>query len=206
MGVLNVNKYWQEYSGGRQPQFIEGPSFKMVLPVGKHFYDGNQDGNQDSNQDSNQDTPEKSKVKFIVSSKKMYDLLQALNETIAGQKNKISLLDSFLFKSESYPEKKLEKIRHLIEQRNEYWLPILDFCFSPKSRKEILDMLEVSNQTKNFKNIVQPLVEIGLLNRTIPDKPTSGYQKYYTSNDGKKIIYLLKEMADKKEGDFSSGE
>jgi ATP-dependent DNA helicase RecG len=50
-GVLNVNKYWQEYSNGGKPQFIEGASFKIVLPVSDKFFTGNQDGNQDSNYD-----------------------------------------------------------------------------------------------------------------------------------------------------------
>jgi ATP-dependent DNA helicase RecG len=64
----------------------------------------------------------------------------------------------------------------------------------PKSRKEILETIKLSNQTKNFKTIIQPLVEIGLLKRTIPDKPTSGNQKYFTSNSGKKIIHLLEDL------------
>ena len=78
-----------------------------------------------------------------------------------------------------------------MEGRNKYWNPILEYCLTPRSRKEILDNLQVSNQTKNFKTIVQPLVELGLLLRTIPDRPTSGYQKYFTSSNGKKLLYLL---------------
>ncbi len=50
-GVLNVNKYWQTYGKAAKPEFIEGASFKIVLPVSDTFFTGNQDGNEDSNQD-----------------------------------------------------------------------------------------------------------------------------------------------------------
>ena len=32
-GVLNVNKYLPFYSPGKKPQFIEGNSFKMIIPL-----------------------------------------------------------------------------------------------------------------------------------------------------------------------------
>lgn len=32
-GVLNVNRFIKEYSGTDSPQFIEGPIFKMVIPI-----------------------------------------------------------------------------------------------------------------------------------------------------------------------------
>ena len=94
----------------------------------------------------------------------------------------------------NYTKEQLQKVKHLIDQRNEYWLRILNTCIIPKSKKEILESIQLSNQTKNFKTIIQPLVDIGLLNRTIPDRPTSGNQKYLTSNNGKKIIYLLEDL------------
>ena len=51
-GVLNVSKYWQVYSKGTKPQFIEGATFKIVLPLNDQFFTGNEDGNQDGNQDA----------------------------------------------------------------------------------------------------------------------------------------------------------
>jgi ATP-dependent DNA helicase RecG len=54
-GVLNVNKYWQAYGKAAKPQFIEGATFKIILPVSNTFFVSNEDGNQDSNQDGNQD-------------------------------------------------------------------------------------------------------------------------------------------------------
>jgi ATP-dependent DNA helicase RecG len=55
-GVLNVSKYWQVYSNGTKPEFIEGATFKIVLPLSDHFFIGNQDSNQDGNQDGKIDS------------------------------------------------------------------------------------------------------------------------------------------------------
>lgn len=193
-GVLNVNKYWQEYSDGGKPQFIEGSSFKIILPVSDNFFTGNEGSNQDGNQDGNQD-----KRKVAISSN---ELLEKLKELIYDppQIKILSTLEDFLFKIDKrdYTERQLQQVKHLIDQRNEYWLPILKDCLVPKSRKEILENIHLSNQTKNFKNIIQPLVDIGLLKRTIPDRPTSGHQKYFTNNNSKKIIYLLEDLNENK--------
>lgn len=51
-GVLNVSKYWQVYSKGLKPEFIEGATFKIVLPLSEQFFTGNQDSNQDAIIDS----------------------------------------------------------------------------------------------------------------------------------------------------------
>ncbi len=175
-GVLNVSKYWSLYSKGVTPAFIEGATFKIVLPFGEQFFIGNQASNQDGNQGSNQDGT-KERMKFIVSSQALLEKIQALTHESSNKS--------------IYTNEQLHKVKHLLDERNAYWLPILNACIFPKSRKEILGFLHLSNQTKNFKTIIQPLVDHGLLNRTLPDKPTSGYQKYITSNNGKKIVYLL---------------
>lgn len=54
-GVLNVNKYQQAYVRAAKSQFIEGATFKIILPVSEIFFTGNQDGNEDGIQDGNQD-------------------------------------------------------------------------------------------------------------------------------------------------------
>ena len=194
-GVLNVNKYWQTYGKAAKPEFIEGVTFKIVLPITDTFFTGNQDGNQDSNQDGNQDERIGSKIKIVVSSQELLEKIQALINEFSKAKP-LTLLEDFLYgvEKKNYTEQQLQKVKYLIDQRNEYWLPILNTCLVPNSRKEILETLHLSNQTKNFKTIIQPLVDIGLLSRTIPDRPTSGNQKYFTSNNGKKIIHLLKDL------------
>jgi ATP-dependent DNA helicase RecG len=67
-------------------------------------------------------------------------------------------------------------------------MDILEFCKEPKSRKEILDMLEVYDHPKNIKQYIKPLVDLGYLAQTDPDKPNSSKQKYYTTSEG--LSYL----------------
>lgn len=63
---------------------------------------------------------------------------------------------------------------------------ILLFCIpKPRSRAEIFNEIGMSNETRNFNNNIQPLMQKGLLNMTEPDKPRSRNQKYVTSKAGK---------------------
>jgi len=39
-GVLNVNRFVKEYSGSSNPQFIEGATFRVVIPVGEGLNEG----------------------------------------------------------------------------------------------------------------------------------------------------------------------
>ncbi|MDR3259476.1 MAG: putative DNA binding domain-containing protein [Fusobacteriaceae bacterium] len=57
---------------------------------------------------------------------------------------------------------------------------LLKFCCIPRSRKEIAAYLGVSTIFYVTKNYINPLVENGKLALTIPDKPKSTLQKYYT--------------------------
>ena len=59
---------------------------------------------------------------------------------------------------------------------------ILEFCKVPRTRKEIADYLGIETIFYVTKNYIQPLVESGQLKLTIPDKPKSRNQKYYTQN------------------------
>lgn len=61
---------------------------------------------------------------------------------------------------------------------------ILFFCEKPKSRKEILDMLQLSNHTKNFEKHIKPLIDRELISMTMPDKPQSSKQRYETTKKG----------------------
>ena len=65
---------------------------------------------------------------------------------------------------------------------------ISDFCKKPKSRKEILDYLELSNRSSNFKDNIKPAIEAGLLEMTIPNKPNSPNQRYRTTEKGIQLL------------------
>ena len=57
-------------------------------------------------------------------------------------------------------------------------LDIVNFCSVPRTAKEIMDRLGITNQTKNRQHYITELVEKGYLELTIPKNPTHMNQKY----------------------------
>ena len=55
---------------------------------------------------------------------------------------------------------------------------IRNFCSVPRTAQEIMDRLGITNQSKNRRKYVTSLVELGVLERSIPDKPNDPNQKY----------------------------
>ncbi len=68
---------------------------------------------------------------------------------------------------------------------------VLNDCQEPKSRDEIFDEIGLYKNTKNFQNHIKPLIELGWLHLTLPNKLTSRDQKYYTTNLGKKLLDII---------------
>lgn len=57
---------------------------------------------------------------------------------------------------------------------------LLEYCRTPRSRKEIADFLNIKTTFYVTANYINPLLEKGFLQMTIPDRPKSRLQKYYT--------------------------
>ena len=57
---------------------------------------------------------------------------------------------------------------------------IIDYCSMPRSREELADKFGFGAPTYFIKTYVTPLIEEGKIKMTIPDKPKSKFQKYYT--------------------------
>jgi ATP-dependent DNA helicase RecG len=55
---------------------------------------------------------------------------------------------------------------------------LIDFCLSPKSRKEMQEFIDITSRKYFHKAFLAPLLESGQLQMTIPDKPNSSNQKY----------------------------
>ncbi len=55
---------------------------------------------------------------------------------------------------------------------------IKNFCSVPRTAQEIMDRLKISNQSKNRQKYITSLIELGVLERTIPEKPNDPNQKY----------------------------
>ena len=55
---------------------------------------------------------------------------------------------------------------------------IIQFCSIPRTAKEIMDHIGYYNNSKNMTAYVRPLLEMGYLEMTEPEKPNSKNQKY----------------------------
>lgn len=67
------------------------------------------------------------------------------------------------------------------------------YCREPRATKEIMGILELKHWKTFRSNYLQPLLDDGWLEMTVPDKPTSSKQKYRLTVKGRK---LLAELAD----------
>jgi ATP-dependent DNA helicase RecG len=56
---------------------------------------------------------------------------------------------------------------------------LIEFCKMPRTRKEIAEYLGLSSVTYAIKTYVQPLIDTGIINLTLPDAPSSPKQKYF---------------------------
>lgn len=59
---------------------------------------------------------------------------------------------------------------------------LLQFCRIPRSRKEMLDYLELTDRMYFQKQILKPLIQEGAIKMTLPDKPKSKNQKYVVTD------------------------
>jgi ATP-dependent DNA helicase RecG len=57
---------------------------------------------------------------------------------------------------------------------------LLKYCRTPRSRQEIIEFVGFSRYY-TMDTIIKPLIELGKLKMTLPDKPKSSNQKYYTN-------------------------
>lgn len=56
---------------------------------------------------------------------------------------------------------------------------LLEFCSSPKSRKEMQEFCGIKTREYFRKHILKPMIENKMIRQTIPDKPKSRNQKYF---------------------------
>lgn len=75
---------------------------------------------------------------------------------------------------------------------------ILNYCKEPKSKDELFEELGLYKNTKNHNHHIKPLLVAGWLNLTLPNKPTSKNQQYYTTELGKKLLLLISEEQETK--------
>ena len=72
------------------------------------------------------------------------------------------------------PEMRAEMALHQADK------DLIAFCKIPRTRQEIADYLGIKVSSYFMKRYIQPLVDAGKLRMTIPDKPKSSKQKFYS--------------------------
>lgn len=68
--------------------------------------------------------------------------------------------------------------KDVLEEHESETDKLLDFCMTPRTRREIADFLGINTIFYVMQHYVQPLLESGELAMTIPDKPKSRNQKF----------------------------
>ena len=140
--------------------------FVVIIPVNEVFLleDGNQDKSK-IDQDkpkSNQDKTEIDQDKLKIDQDK---ILENLEKNLLRNNKK---------------EYKKQMLKRMIDT--------LIYCDIAKTRVEILEHIGLTNHTRNFKEYIEPMVEMGFLKRTLPEIPTSRNQKYIITIEGNKLI------------------
>ena len=82
-------------------------------------------------------------------------------------------------------EQVAEQVTEQVTEQVEKSKKIIEFCKTPKSASEIMDFLGLKHREHFRAKIIQPLLKQGFLKPTIPDKPTSSKQKYYSTKEKK---------------------
>lgn len=59
-------------------------------------------------------------------------------------------------------------------------LDLIRFCKTPRTRKELSDYLGLNSVTYAIQTRVMPLVEQGVIRMSIPEKPSSSKQMFYS--------------------------
>ena len=77
---------------------------------------------------------------------------------------------------------------------------VISFCDVPRSTKELLDMVGRSDRTKFKRFVLRVLMDDGVLEWTIQDKPNSRHQKYRLTAKGRKLAATLAKNAAKPKG------
>ena len=68
---------------------------------------------------------------------------------------------------------------------------IVVIASKPIDIKTLMEILNQTNRTRFKKGFVDPLINEGLINYTIPDKPNSPKQKYVITEKGRKLLEAL---------------
>jgi len=72
---------------------------------------------------------------------------------------------------------KIEGVREEVKITQEKLNSLLKYCSTPKSKKEMQDFCGIKSDEHFRVKVIKPLLKLGLVKMTIPDKPNSRNQK-----------------------------
>ena len=101
---------------------------------------------------------------------------------IVRESHKVSDIDSGLRHSGADLDTNSKRVPLTKKQKD-----IVNFCSVPRTSREILDRLGMSNQTKNRERYITPLVIAGYLQMTNPENPKTRNQRYMKVNLAKGV-------------------
>lgn len=190
-GVRNIAKYLAEYNKGAVPIFIENDIFRTEIPLIQRDLSPFSEGiltllNIDNKLDLSK-VPVSADVKGSEQKDFIYNLLLKWNKEGVKMQNidwvNKTISNDIWEKAENWTDK-----NELIQKRNIYLLQILFYCLEALPLDEVLSKMGYTNKQSFRDRYLKPLFNEGLLERTIPDKPNSKYQRYKTSNKG--LLFL----------------
>ena len=69
---------------------------------------------------------------------------------------------------------------------------LIVFCTEARSFGEMLAFMGLTDRTKFRRKYIRPLLEAGIIEQTMPEKPNSRNQKYQLTAKGLELIEHLK--------------
>jgi ATP-dependent DNA helicase RecG len=75
---------------------------------------------------------------------------------------------------------------------NAEMIKLMDFCHESKGFQALLQYMGWKDRTKFRRQFISPLLELGLIERTIPEKPNSSKQEYFVTNIGRNVLEKIK--------------
>ena len=105
----------------------------------------------------------------------------------------LNSLDTLNIKESDYAKEQVKKQveAKVSQEKIQKLLKILTVCKTPQTRKKVLDLLNLSNHTVNYRNNILKLVKAQLMEYTLPEKIKSPNQKYVTTAKGKALIKIF---------------
>ncbi len=201
-GVRNIAKFLAEYTKGAVPVFIEDNIFKTEIPLLQRDlspFTGcildllNIENNRSDIAEYLNEIPLSDEIEGVEQNDVIYNLVSRWNEEGIKMQN----LDWAVTKA--FSEENWEKVPRwdekgtkMIPKKNIYLLQILLLCLEALPLDELLNKMGYSNKQSFRERYLLPLLSENLVERTLPDKPNSKYQRYKTSNKGRLFLGGIK--------------